>query len=133
MRKSFVLTGAIIGFLAVALGAFGAHTLKEQLHMEPHWVEIWEKGVQYQMAHALALLFLGLAADRFTVARSLPLWTGRLFTVGTAIFSGSLYILALTSLSPAGPIKILGLVTPFGGVCFLVGWALLAVAAYREA
>lgn len=132
MRKAFVLWGAVFGFLSVALGAFGAHALKEQLGMAPNWLAVWETGVQYHMAHALALLFVGLAADRFAAAgHPLAAWAGRLFACGIVLFSGSLYALALSSLSASGPLKILGAITPLGGVCFLIGWALLAVAAAR--
>lgn len=130
--KTFVLTGAIAAFVGVALGAFGAHALKETLHIEPRWMAVWETGVQYHLTHALALLFVGLASDRFTRSASLIAWVGRLFAAGIVIFGGSLYVMALTSLSAGGAVKILGAITPLGGVCFLTGWALLAVAAARE-
>ena len=123
------MTGAIAAFVGVALGAFGAHALKETLHMEPRWMAVWETGVQYHLTHALALLFVGLSADKFARSASLIAWVGRLFAIGIAIFGGSLYALALTSLSAGGAVKILGAITPLGGVCFLTGWALLAVAA----
>ncbi|MBC8102151.1 MAG: DUF423 domain-containing protein [Cytophagales bacterium] len=130
--RSLLLTGAVAAFLAVALGAFGAHALKETLHMDARWLAVWETGVQYHLAHALALLFVGLACDRFTAAPSLVRLAGRLLTAGIVIFGGSLYALALTSLSASGPVRILGAITPLGGVCFLTGWALLAVAVARE-
>jgi uncharacterized membrane protein YgdD (TMEM256/DUF423 family) len=130
--RGFVLAGAVLGFLSVAFGAFGAHALKESLHMDPTWLAVWQTGVQYQMAHALALLFLGTALDRFTPSgQTFAVWTGRLFAVGAVLFSGSLYVLAATSLMAGGPVKALGAITPFGGLCFLVGWAVLAVAALR--
>lgn len=126
------MTGAILAFIAVALGAFGAHALKETLHLEARWMAVWETGVQYHLTHALALLFVGLSADKFPRSVSLIRWAGRLFTTGIIIFGGSLYVMALTSLSATGPVTKLGAITPLGGVCFLTGWALLAVAAARE-
>ncbi|MES2465112.1 MAG: DUF423 domain-containing protein [Armatimonadota bacterium] len=130
--RGFVLTGAVAAFIGVALGAFGAHALRETLHLEARWMAVWETAVQYHLTHALALLFVGLSADRFTKSRSLITWVGRLFTTGILIFGGSLYAMALTSLSVSGPVTKLGAITPLGGVCFLTGWALLAVAAARE-
>ncbi len=130
--RGFVLAGAVAAFVGVALGAFGAHALRETLHLAPRWMAVWETGVQYHLTHALALLFVGLAADRFTRSQSLIRWVGRLFTAGIVIFGGSLYAMALTSLSASGPVTKLGAITPLGGVCFLTAWALLAVAAARE-
>jgi uncharacterized membrane protein YgdD (TMEM256/DUF423 family) len=132
MGRGFVLIGAVAAFVGVALGAFGAHALRETLHLEPRWMAVWETGVQYHLTHALALLFVGLSAERFTASESLLKWVGRLFTAGIVIFGGSLYVMALTSLSASGPVTKLGAITPLGGACFLTGWALLAVAAARE-
>jgi uncharacterized membrane protein YgdD (TMEM256/DUF423 family) len=130
--RGFVLAGAIAAFVGVALGAFGAHALKETLHMDARWMTVWETGVQYHLTHALALLFIGLSADKFVRSESLVRWVGRLFVAGIVVFGGSLYAMALTSLSASGAITKLGAITPIGGVCFLTGWALLAVAAARE-
>ena len=110
-----------MAFGGVALGAFGAHALKDRLG-DNH--PIWETAVQYQFLHAVGLLFLGLAAGHLpdkAVQR-----IGWLFFSGIIIFSGSLYILALTD------IKVLGAVTPLGGLCFLVGWFYLTVAAGKS-
>ncbi len=107
-------TGSLLAFLGVALGAFGAHLLKERLG-ENH--PIWETAVQYQLFHALALLFVGLAAP--SLPENAVKRVGVLFTAGVVIFSGSLYILALTG------VKALGAITPIGGLAFLTGWALL--------
>ncbi|MGA3172217.1 MAG: DUF423 domain-containing protein [Chthoniobacteraceae bacterium] len=104
---------AIMGFLAVALGAFGAHALKEHL-AALQLTSVWEKAVLYHLVHAVVMLLL---ASRPTFAR-LP-WT--LFFVGIIIFSGSLYILACTG------VKWLGAVTPLGGLCLLAGWLSLAI------
>src|SRR5690349_1755972 len=103
---------AITGFLAVALGAFGAHGLKATLEHN-QTLAIWQTGALYHLVHSVVLLLLAL---RSTVPRLLF----ALFGVGILIFSGSLYALAVTNL------KILGAITPLGGLCFLGGWALLA-------
>jgi len=116
------LIAAVLGFLGVALGAFGAHALKPTL--EAHGsVEIWKTAVLYHLVHAVALLALAGWRD----AHAGP--SGRvaiLWSVGIALFSGSLYWLAL-----GGP-KLLGPVTPLGGVAFLAGWALLAWRAWKS-
>jgi uncharacterized membrane protein YgdD (TMEM256/DUF423 family) len=106
---------AVMGFLAVALGAFGAHGLKEIL-AQNGTAAIWEKAVFYHFIHVIILFLL---AQRQPVPMG-P-WFG--FLAGILIFSGSLYILAITNL------RWLGAITPIGGVCFLVGWAWLAVSA----
>jgi len=110
---------AILGFLAVALGAFGAHGLKDLL-AQNQTTEIWEKAVLYHFIHTVML---------FVLAQRRPVQTGAWlsFCVGILIFSGSLYALAVTN------IRWLGAITPFGGLCFLLGWAWLALtAAQRE-
>lgn len=114
--------GAVFGFLAVATGAFGAHGLQDRL--DPHMLTIWETAARYQMYHALALLALGAWAVRNPNASvALPAWA---FTIGTVVFSGSLYVLALSG------IKILGAVTPFGGIALMIGWVSFAVQAFRS-
>jgi uncharacterized membrane protein YgdD (TMEM256/DUF423 family) len=105
--------GAISAFIAVALGAFGAHGLRNTL--EPRMLEVFEVGVRYQMYHALALVAVGTVSNA-----NLAGW---FFLAGTVLFSGSLYGLALTGARFFGPI------TPLGGLCFLVGWAMVAKAA----
>jgi uncharacterized membrane protein YgdD (TMEM256/DUF423 family) len=122
----FVRAGAILAFLGVALGAFGAHVLQEQLGMSARWLEVYRTGVQYHLIHAVALLFVGMLAERFPDRPALRR-AGWLFVAGIIVFAGSLYALALTSLLPSGPVRVLGAITPLGGVCFLVGWALLAI------
>jgi uncharacterized membrane protein YgdD (TMEM256/DUF423 family) len=115
----FGVLGAVSAFLGVALGAFGAHALKSRLSSEA--LAIFETGVRYQMFHALALLVVAarLPDPRGSIA-------GWLFVAGTVLFSGSLYALALTG------IRGLGAITPVGGLCFLAGWALLALAFARR-
>lgn len=121
MERVFFTLGALSGLIAVAAGAFGAHTLRD--HLSADMLATFETGVRYQMYHALALLFAAWATTRwpgsFTTA------AGWLFVIGTLIFSGSLYILSLTGL------RWLGAITPLGGVAFIGGWLLLALAAWR--
>lgn len=107
---------AISGLLAVALGAFGAHALKDIL--SDYGRTIWEKAVLYQMFHTLAI-FLLIALKDFVSPGRIDL-AGWLFIAGILLFSGSLYLLALTQKSW------LGAITPLGGIAFLVGWGLLA-------
>jgi len=118
MDKTFLLVGALAGFLAVALGAFGAHALRARL--SPEMLAVFETGVRYQMYHALAIMVVGLIAARLDgwLIRA----AGWSFATGIVLFSGSLYTLALSG------VTIFGAVTPFGGLAFLLGWGLLVVA-----
>ncbi len=117
----FLLFASIHGFLGVALGAFGAHGLEGKL--SDRMMEIWDKAVFYQLVHALALAVVALLMMRGEVAGAKLAGWG--FFIGILLFSGSLYVLALSG------IKVLGAVTPFGGLAFLLGWAALAYAAMR--
>src|SRR5436309_15312408 len=120
MDRVFVALGATAGLTAVALGAFAAHGLKGKL--SPDLFDVFEVGARYHMYHALALLAVGWAATRWPgTPTTVAGWS---FVAGTALFSGSLYALALTG------IRTLGAITPIGGVCFLVGWIALAWAAF---
>ena len=116
----WIRIGALSGLIAVAAGAFGAHSLRGRV--TDRMLEVFQTGVTYQMAHALALVLLGVF---MTTGRQGPMadLAGWGFLVGTALFSGSLYALTLTGVTK------LGLVTPVGGLAFLMGWAALAVAA----
>ncbi|MCM2333856.1 MAG: DUF423 domain-containing protein [Anaeromyxobacteraceae bacterium] len=122
MDRTFFALGAISAALAVLFGSFGAHALRGRL--SPEQLAVFETGVRYQLAHALGLLAAAWAVERFggDAAR----WGGWLLLTGSVLFSGSLYALTLTG------VRWLGLVTPFGGVAFVVGWALLAMAALRR-
>ena len=113
------MCAALAGFLGVALGAFAAHGLKTTL--APEMLAVFETGVRYQMYHAFAMLAAALGFARWQ-ARGFA-FAGWLFAAGIVVFSGSLYLLALTG------VRWLGAVTPIGGLCFLAGWALLAWAA----
>lgn len=117
MERVFLVAGSVSAFLAVALGAFGAHGLEGRL--SPSDLETFEVAVRYQMYHALALLFLGLAMERWPGV--LGSWAGWAFLAGTVVFSGSLYALVLTG------VRVLGAVTPIGGVMLLAGWVLSAM------
>lgn len=111
--------GALALALAVGLGAFGAHGLRDRL--DAYSLGIWEKAVFYQFVHALALLVLPLLVRDIGSAGRV----GWLFALGILLFSGSLYALALSG------VRTLGAVTPFGGVCFIAGWLLLAWTLFR--
>jgi uncharacterized membrane protein YgdD (TMEM256/DUF423 family) len=124
----WVRTGAILGFLAVAAGAFGAHYLKERLKLEPRMLETFETGVRYQMYHALAILAVGVLMSQGASGAALQV-AGWAFLAGILLFSGGLYGLALG----LGPRNVLGPITPFGGISFLVGWIALAAAALTKA
>jgi uncharacterized membrane protein YgdD (TMEM256/DUF423 family) len=121
MDRIFLALGALSALVSVAAGAFGAHALRARL--EPDLLVIFETGARYEMYHALALLAVAWAAQRWPGSATSA--AGWLFVIGTLLFSGSLYALALSG------IRALGAVTPFGGLAFLVGWAFLAYAAVR--
>jgi uncharacterized membrane protein YgdD (TMEM256/DUF423 family) len=121
MEKILTAAGALSAFIGVAAGAFGAHGLKARL--TPDMLAIFEVGVRYQMYHAFALLACAWAASRWPGGLAGP--AGIAFMAGTVIFSGSLYVLALTG------VRWLGAITPLGGLAFLVGWACLAWTAWR--
>lgn len=116
------MLGAAAMFMAVALGAFGAHALKARL--APDMAAVWQTAVQYHAWHALALLAVGILLVQDPNRAGLA-WAASLFAAGIVLFSGSLYVMALTG------VRALGAVTPLGGVCWLAGWAALAWAAYK--
>jgi uncharacterized membrane protein YgdD (TMEM256/DUF423 family) len=121
MARRFVIWGAVAGFLGVAAGAFGAHVLRGWL--APDLFEVFQTGAHYQMLHALALLACGWAVERFP-GRAVR-FAGVAFGLGIVLFSGSLYLLALTG------IRGFGAITPFGGLGFLAGWGALLGGAAR--
>jgi uncharacterized membrane protein YgdD (TMEM256/DUF423 family) len=115
--KRVLTIAAISGMLAVVLGAFGAHSLKKII--SPEMLEVYKTGVQYQFYHTFALFTVGILIH-FNPSKTLK-WSANLFMIGIVLFSGSLYALATSG------IKILGIITPFGGVAFIAGWILLAM------
>lgn len=121
--RTYLVFGAMSGFLTVALGAFGAHGLKHLL--SPEMLLIFNKGVQYQGLHSLALLFTGLLMLLHAPVARLH-WAGRFFMLGIILFCGSLYLLAITQS------RVLGVITPFGGLSFLAGWAFLGMACWKR-
>jgi uncharacterized membrane protein YgdD (TMEM256/DUF423 family) len=121
VERLFVVLGAVSAFVGVAAGAFGAHALKARL--APDLLVVFDTGARYQLVHALALLSVAWACARWPQSRAA--WAGWCFVAGTVLFSGSLYALTLTGA------RSFGAVTPFGGVAFLAGWALLAWSAWR--
>jgi uncharacterized membrane protein YgdD (TMEM256/DUF423 family) len=120
MDRTFVLIGALAGVAGVGLGAFGAHGLRGRL--SPEMLAVFETGVRYHMYHALALVttaaLMGRLDGRLINA------AGWLFTAGIVLFSGSLYVVALTG------VGVFGAITPIGGLAFLAGWACLAIASF---
>ncbi|WP_223485282.1 DUF423 domain-containing protein [Pseudomonas sp. A-RE-19] len=121
MLRGFLMLAAFFGFTGVALGAFAAHGLKNRL--TPEYLTIFHTGVTYQLVHTLALLGVALLATQ--IPGRLITWAGASFAIGILLFSGSLYLLTITGVSK------LGIVTPFGGLAFLVGWVCLGLAAWR--
>ena len=119
MDKTFLLLGSLAAFLAVALGAFGAHGLRGRL--APDMLAVFQTGVQYPMYHALALILV--AGIMGHLSGWLIQTAGWCFVAGIVLFSGSLYLLAVTGVTT------LGAITPIGGLLFLAGWACLAFAA----
>ncbi|MEB4784151.1 DUF423 domain-containing protein [Paenibacillus sp. JJ1683] len=117
--KVLLLLGCIVMFLAVALGAFGAHALKKRLSAD--MMSIFQTGIQYQIAHGLGLLLLGVLAGNLAHS-SLIVTAGWVMLVGILLFSGSLYVLSVSG------VKKLGAVTPIGGLAFLASWAIVIVA-----
>jgi len=121
MDRVFAVCGAISAFVAVAAGAFGAHLLKTRI--SPEMLQVFETGARYQMYHGLGLFAVAWALGRAPVPAVRA--AGWLFLAGTVLFSGSLYLLALSG------VRWLGAVTPLGGLSFLAGWLALAVGVWQ--
>jgi len=116
MERFFFVAASLFGFLAVVLGAFGAHGLKA--YMDANLLVTFETGVRYQMYHTFALLVVALAYAKWPGKGLIA--SGWLFITGIILFSGSLYVLSLSGM------RSLGMITPFGGIAFLAGWLCLA-------
>jgi uncharacterized membrane protein YgdD (TMEM256/DUF423 family) len=126
MNKQIIVTAAVFGMLAVIAGAFGAHGLKPYLVAQQ--LEVWHTAVQYQFYHVFALLFLSTFAH---TKNKLITASYYLFTFGIIFFSGSLYLLACRDVIGWGWLWIMGPITPLGGLFFITGWLVLALAALR--
>ncbi len=122
MSKLILMTASILLALAVAIGAFGAHGLKSHISVE--MMQIYKTGVEYHFYHALVLLFIGVLSVSYPLG--LLNWSAIMLAVGIILFSGSLYVLAITG------INWLGVITPFGGLCFIAGWVLLFITVWKK-
>lgn len=126
MNKNTVLTGGLMFMIAIILGAFGAHGLKEKISMED--LQTFEVGVRYQFYQGLALLVLGLSADKIRFSLKTPTL---LMTIGTVFFSVSIYFLAIQELVGA-QLKFLGPITPIGGALMIIGWGIFLWNLFRS-
>lgn len=124
IAKVFLVIGALACMLAVVLGAFGAHALRARL--APDLLAVYHTGVQYHFWHAVGLLAVALTLPHLPAARALE-WAGWLMLAGMVVFSGSLYVLAVTGT------RWLGAITPIGGIAFIAAWGLFAYAVARSA
>lgn len=122
MDRVFIRLGSVMAFLAVLLGAVGAHVLRSRL--SPTMMADYQIGAQYHMVHALGLILIGLCVERLGDSKNVRT-AGWLLFAGIVCFSGSLYAFALTEN------KLFGALAPVGGACFMVGWLLLAAAAWK--
>ena len=120
MTRIFLAIASILGGLSIIAGAFASHALREKLSERA--LEIFETAARYQMYHALALLLVALLISQTEFSHSSLVIAGWAFIIGVTIFSGSLYALSLTD------IKVLGAITPLGGLAFIIGWGALAYA-----
>ena len=120
--QSLILAGAVLAFLGVALGAFGAHALKTRIDTD--LLAVYQTGVQYHLIHALGIIAIGILVQMSPLSKWLPIagWT---MVAGVIVFSGSLYALSLTG------IRVLGAITPLGGVALLAAWLLTAIGAAK--
>lgn len=123
--RTFTVIAGISGCMAVVLGAFGAHALKESL--SPDMLATFETGVRYQMFHVVGILAVAWLGSHTPAAQKFARFAGWCFVAGTIFFSMSLYLLALTGE------RWLGAITPIGGVLFMAGWILLALSAWKNA
>ncbi|WP_395054710.1 DUF423 domain-containing protein [Flavobacterium sp.] len=121
MDKKILFTASLLGVIAIVLGAFGAHSLKEVLTLEQ--LNTFETGVKYQMYHALFLLFLGINAS---VTEKIKKYVFRLILLGVLLFSGSIYLLATMTVTNIN-FKVIGILTPIGGLLLILGWTIFGI------
>ena len=122
MRNTFLILGAVSALIGVGMGAFGAHGLKTML--APEMLAVYKTGVTYQMWHALGLILIALLRQQNK--GKLLIWAGWFMFAGIILFSGSLYLLAILNT------KWLGMITPLGGVAFLIAWILVVIFAWQQ-
>jgi len=127
MHKGFIRTAAIIGLLSVALGAFAAHALKESI--SDYAVNIFETGVRYQFYHVFALIAAGILYKDFP--NTFIRWSGIFFIAGMILFSGSLYFLTYIKGAVMPGYKWIGVITPIGGLAFILGWLSLFIGLFK--
>lgn len=128
MHRLFLIIGSILGALSVALGAFGAHSLKKIV--SPEAVSTFETGVRYQFYHTFALLLIAVLYEKFS--SKWLVWAGNSFIIGIILFCGSLYILTLLNATNSVGLRKIGIITPFGGLFFIAGWLFLMWAVSRK-
>lgn len=128
MHKTFLVWAALLGGLAVILGAFGAHKLKELVPMET--VSTFQTGVTYQFYHVFALLAVGILYAHIPAPQLV--WAGRFFLIGILLFSGSLYALTLLKATETVGLRGIGAITPLGGLFFIAGWVALLLGVLRK-
>ena len=124
MHRGYIKTAALLGALSVALGAFAAHTLKNSI--SDYALGIFDTAVKYQFYHVFALLIVSILFKEYS--RKWLNWSGRLFIAGIILFSGSLYVLAAIKAAVLPGYNWVGAITPFGGLCFILGWIFLFLA-----
>jgi uncharacterized membrane protein YgdD (TMEM256/DUF423 family) len=131
MHKGFLIWASVLGALAVTLGAFGAHKLKQLV--PPETVSTFQTGVTYQFYHVFALLVTGLLFAHLPAASgNLLTWAGRCFITGVILFSGSLYFLTAIKATETVGLSKIGIITPFGGLFFIAGWICLLLAILKK-
>ena len=121
MNKNFLSIAAILGALSVALGAFAAHKLREMT--SPDTVAIFETGVRYQFYHVFALLFVAFLSEK--IHNKWMIWAGNCFITGIILFSGSLYLMTALKIAESTHGRLVGVITPVGGLFFIAGWIFL--------
>lgn len=129
MHKPYLITAALFGFLAVGLGAFGAHGL-EKITMDEKLIHGFQTGAQYQMYHALALLAVAIIYER--APNKWVKLAGTFFIIGIILFSGSLYLLTALKIAGSSMIRILGPLTPLGGMSLIAGWLCFLIGVARK-
>lgn len=127
MNERFLKAGALLGALTVIFGAFAAHAIKSRVNAET--LSVFETGVRYQMYHVIGIFIVGIVYKDYPFKSMI--WAGNLFVFGIILFSGSLYLLTYFKALGNDNMNWLGAITPFGGTCFIAGWALILRSFYH--